>query len=283
MLTDGLAQHGAALALRAANTLAGRVDLRNLAASVAVDRTAAHSDGVSELGGAGFRLAVAGRLASLCHAGALVCAAVGVPRFDSRAASDAASRHGAAAGWVELYREAGRAMFADVHGNWSVVIVDLANRRLSAGVDRFSIRPLCFGTGDGVLRFASRADEVPDRGGETDVQAIYDYVYHHFIPAPRTIFNGVSRLDAAHCLIAGAQALEIERYWQPRFASAAMSFPERKEAFLSALTHAIADQLPGESVGCYLSGGTDSSTVAGMVSRVTGRRVMTFSMSRCRR
>jgi len=57
-----------------------------------------------------------------------------------------------------------------------------------------------------------------------------------------------------------------------------MPFPERKEAFLSALTHGIADQLPGESVGCYLSGGTDSSTVAGMVSRVTGRQVMTFSI-----
>lgn len=278
MLTEGVVPLTPALHLSAANTLAGRLDLRSLGDSVAYRETPASGAGVSALVGAGIELAVAGRLASLSAAGGVLCAAVGVPRFDSRAATDAASRHGAAAGWIELYREAGRAMFANAHGGWSVVIVDLANRQMSAGVDRFSIRPLCFGARDGVLSFASRADEVPDRGNETELQAIYDYVYHHFIPAPRTIFRGVSRLDAAHCLTAGPQTLEIARYWQPRFASTAMSFPERKEAFLSALSSGIADQLAGESVGCYLSGGTDSSTVAGMVSRVTGKQVMTFSI-----
>jgi asparagine synthase (glutamine-hydrolysing) len=57
-----------------------------------------------------------------------------------------------------------------------------------------------------------------------------------------------------------------------------MSFADRKAAFLSALADAVSDQLAGESIGCYLSGGTDSSTVAGMATRALGRPVKTFSI-----
>lgn len=277
MLTEGTAQRGfPALALRAANTLTGTVDLSNLGQPASVERS--DSDGLSSLHGGGFTFAVSGRLASLCHSGMLVCAAAGVPRFDLRAAADAASRYGAAAGWLELYRDAGPAMFANAHGGWSVVVVDLGKRQAIAGVDRFAIRPLCFRANNGVLSLASRADEVPDGGNDTDLQAIYDYVYHHFIPAPRTIFRGVSRLDAAHRLTATSQTVEVERHWQPQFTPTTMPFPDRKRIFLSALTDAVADQMAGESTGCYLSGGTDSSTVAGIATRVAGKPVMTFSI-----
>ena len=278
IVSDNVAQRDPALALRAANTLAGRVDLRHVGPSTRIDQTATDGKGHATLDGAGCAFAVAGRLASLRHESGLLCAAVGSPRFDSHPAAEASSRQGAAAGWLALYREYGPEMFARAHGAWSVVLVDLAKRQAIAGVDRFAIRPLCFQANDGVLAFASRADEVPGADDETDPQAIYDYVYHHFIPAPRTIFKKVARLDAAHRLVATAQTLKVDRHWQPHFVPTAVPFEERKATFLSALTDAVSDQLPGESVGCYLSGGTDSSTVAGMVTRVTGKPVKTYSI-----
>ena len=147
------------------------------------------------------------------------------------------------------------------------MLVDLAQRRAIAAVDRFAMRQLCFRAKDGVVSFASRADEVPGADDDIDPQAIFDYAYHHFIPAPRTIFKGVSpprrrasgrrdRGDASAWSATGSRASR----------SSTLPFAERKEAFLSALTAAVSDQLAGESIGCYLSGGTDSSTVAGMVS-----------------
>ena len=278
MLTDSVAERGPGLALRAANTLAGWVDLRSVESRAKLAEVAIDSKGGSRLVDQGLAFAVTGRLASLRHEGGLLCAAAGVPRFDAGAAADAANRHGAAAGWLALYRDHGANVFTRAHGAWSVVLVDLARRQAMIGVDRFAIRPLCFRFADGVLCFASRADEVPRATEAIDPQAIYDYVYHHFIPAPRTIFGHVSRLDAAHCLIATSQAFKVERYWQPDFAPTVMPFAARKEAFLSALTGAIEDQLTAESVGCYLSGGTDSSTVAGMVTRITGTPAKTFSI-----
>lgn len=264
--------------LRAPNTLAGRVAFHRAGSSTSVEQTVTDGNGISTLVGPGFAFAVFGKLASLRHEGGLLCAAVGTPRFDSRAAGESAGRHGIAGGWLALYREYGLEMFAGVHGAWSVMLVDLEKRQAIGGVDRFAIRQLCFRTNERELSFASRADEVPGGGVEIEAQAIYDYVYHHFIPAPRTIFTGVSRLDAAHRLVATTRTVTVDRHWQPQFAPNAIPFPERKQAFLSALTDAVTDQLGGESIGCYLSGGTDSSTVAGVVTRVRGKPVKTFSM-----
>jgi asparagine synthase (glutamine-hydrolysing) len=128
------------------------------------------------------------------------------------------------------------------------------------------------------LSFASRADEVPGAAGDIDPQAIFDYAYHHFIPAPRTIFKGVRRLDAAHRMLVTGDGIDVARYWQPNFAPVDVPFATRQELFLSAIKGAVAEQVAGETVGCYLSGGTDSSTVTGMVTQVTGRPARTFSI-----
>jgi asparagine synthase (glutamine-hydrolysing) len=277
MTAAGVAQERPTLTLLSANTLAAEIDLRQVGEG-AIENTTVGEGGLVTLGGKGFALAVTGRFGSLRHDGGLACAAIGLPRFDARGATDATKRHGAAAGWLEAYRDRGLDMFAGAHGAWSVVLFDFINRRALAAVDRFAVRPLCFRSDGGKIFFASRADDVPHVDDATDPQAIFDYAYHHFIPAPRTIFRDVARLDAAHRLVATREAVRVERHWQPDFAPAAMPFAERKAAFLSALTAAVSDQLPGESIGCYLSGGTDSSTVAGMVTQVTGKPVKTFSI-----
>ena len=67
-------------------------------------------------------------------------------------------------------------------------------------MDRFAIRTLCYRVIDGQLHFAARADELaalPPMAA-IDPQAIFDYLYFHVIPSPRTIFQGVHRLPPAH-------------------------------------------------------------------------------------
>jgi len=282
MLTDGVEQRHR-LALRSPNTLAGTVDLSRVgelstAQGASAPQKATDAAGVTTLAGGSFALATVGRLASARNEGALLCVGVGAPRFDSRIAAEASNRRGPVAGWLEAYRERGVEMFEGVHGAWSVVLVDAAQRRVLAAVDRFAMRQLCFTASGSVFSFASRADEVPGGSDEIDPQAIFDYLYHHFIPAPRTIFTRVQRLDAAHRIIATPEAVSVERHWHPHFAPVAVPFETRKELFLAALAGAVSDQLAGESIGCYLSGGTDSSTVAGMVTEVTGAQVKTFSI-----
>ncbi|TNY02980.1 hypothetical protein, partial [Escherichia coli] len=52
---------------------------------------------------------------------------------------------------------------------------------------------------------------------ELDTQALFDYLFHHCIPSPRTIFAGIHRLPPAHYALFEHGRLTVAPYWTPRF------------------------------------------------------------------
>jgi asparagine synthase (glutamine-hydrolysing) len=148
-------------------------------------------------------------------------------------------------------------------------------------VDRFAIRTLCWRVIDGTLHYAERADELaalPPRA-EIDPQAVFDYLYFHVIPSPRTIYKGVHRLPAAHFALFEGGQLTVAPYWVPRFEEPkSASFDALAREFRQHVRDAVAAQLDGSKPACFLSGGTDSSTVAGMIGEVAGRPAATYSI-----
>jgi asparagine synthase (glutamine-hydrolysing) len=71
------------------------------------------------------------------------------------------------------------------------------------------------------LRYAERADALG--GQEIDPQAIFDYLFFHVIPSPRTIYREVQRVPAGHCLLAHSGKATVAPYRPqtlvPRFAA----------------------------------------------------------------
>ena len=147
-------------------------------------------------------------------------------------------------------------------------------------VDRFSVKTLCYSVEDGRIAFSDRADSVPlERSRELDPQALFEYLYFHVIPAPRTVFQGVERLRAGHTLELADGRRRVIRHWRPIFEERhRQPLEELKREFRSLVEDAVRREAAGRRVGCFLSGGTDSSTVAGMLGRVTGRPPATFSI-----
>lgn len=139
-----------------------------------------------------------------------------------------------------------------------------------AAVDRFAIQSLCWReTPEGVL-VAQRADTLG--GTEIDPQALLDYLYFHVIPAPRTIFRGVRRLPAAHMLYTGENGFEAQPYWRAQFEPLAQpDFPALAEQFRGLLRDAVRAELGPGTPACFLSGGTDSSTITGVISELAGQ------------
>ena len=147
-------------------------------------------------------------------------------------------------------------------------------------VDRFGVQTLCYRVVDGELRFASRADALADAGSEIDPQALFDYLYFHCIPSPRTIFKNVYRLPPGHVARFEQGRLTVQPYWQADFGAAQgkPSFAELKREFRHLLGRAVSRQLDGGIPACFLSGGTDSSTVAGMIREVSGQAAHCYSI-----
>lgn len=146
-------------------------------------------------------------------------------------------------------------------------------------VDVFGLRPLCFRVDRGRLETASRADSLADGSSELDAQAIFNYLYFHTIPSPRTIFKDIRRVPAGHQLLVGSAEVATRACWAPVFDPHrdGVSLAELKRQFRRLLSASVAGQLDGGKPGCFLSGGTDSSTVAGMIKQVCGR-VATYSI-----
>ncbi|MCG3188182.1 MAG: Asparagine synthetase [glutamine-hydrolyzing] 1 [Burkholderiaceae bacterium] len=175
--------------------------------------------------------------------------------------------------WREMVRRHGPERAAALAQGDFAVAFALDDGSTFMAVDRFAVRTLCFGVHEGDLVVAARADTLGKAiGAQIDLQALYDYLYFHVIPSPRTVFQGVRRLPAAHFGLWRNGRLEVKPYWRPEFASgrSAGSVDSLKEEFQTLLARAVKRGLDGTKPGCFLSGGTDSSTIAGMIGRVAG-------------
>jgi asparagine synthase (glutamine-hydrolysing) len=204
--------------------------------------------------------------------------ALGSPVFPSQELAALAESKGLLAAWRSLIQSEGNSSVRTVSGDFSVGFLDEAGRGFLA-VDRFSVRSLCYRVVDGKLHFAARADELADSTSAVDSQAIFDYLYFHVIPSPRTIFKDIYRLPPGHFAVFENGSLKIFPYWFPEFDEIAKpSFLDLRTEFRQLLRNAVARQLGNGKPGCFLSGGTDSSTVAGMINEVSGQRTATYSI-----
>ena len=203
---------------------------------------------------------------------------LGSPRFSDTRLAQVAAEQGPLSAWREAVAKDAKGAAAGVTGDFAVALQEPSGRSFLA-VDRFAIRTLCYRVTDGQLRFAGRADELADGAAGVDPQAIFDYLYFHVIPSPRTIFKGVYRLPPGHYALFENGQLSVAPYWLPRFEEPKeASFDALKDEFRQLLRKAVATQLDGSKPACFLSGGTDSSTVAGMAALASDRMVATYSI-----
>ncbi|WP_374487568.1 asparagine synthetase B [Zoogloea sp.] len=207
-----------------------------------------------------------------------ICA--GHPRFSGELAT-LAQTQGPAAAWAAAFAQHGTAAPRQVTGDYAVAICGPEGETFLA-IDRFAIRTLCYRQGPKGLGFAERANELADGDSPVDPQAIFDYLFFHAIPSPRTIFKGILRLPPAHYAHFKGGKLSVAPYWVPTFQEPRSGdFGALKGEFMGILENAVKSRLEGyapEQIGCFLSGGTDSSTVAGMITQVSGRPAASYSI-----
>ena len=190
-----------------------------------------------------------------------------------------------AAALLQRWLASGDAVLDAVAGEFLLMLWNEERGTALLAVDRFSTYPLYWAAGGSTLGFSARPAQAAELAGLAagiDWQAVIAYAYFHMIPAPSSIFDGVRRLDLGEALRIVDGRAEPFRYWSPVFdEQRPFDFATERKAFLAALDDGIAECTAGfeqREIGCFLSGGTDSSTIAGLVTRHFGAPARTFSI-----
>ncbi|MBS0366439.1 MAG: asparagine synthase [Proteobacteria bacterium] len=190
----------------------------------------------------------------------------GRPYFSGAPTPDPAAR------LLALWRERGADLLEQLGGQYALGVLDAARGEALLAVDPMGIERLAFALQDGLLVFSDTAERVANFAADRpplDLQAVFAYLVHHEVPAPRTIFAGVGKLRAGHCVSLRDGRLHNRRHWQPQFTTPpGAGFDVLRAELRGSLDTAVRASQPDKATGAFLSGGLDSSTVAGVLNGI---------------
>ncbi len=184
---------------------------------------------------------------------------------------------------IHGYEAWGENVVERLNGMFGFAIWDGNRRKLLLARDRLGIKPLYYLVRKQLIAFASEIKSlllVPGENPAVSDRAVFDYFSHLYIPAPRTIYENIFKLQPGQILIAQNGRLDTRRYWHPLNRNHIGKPPD---VLCEELRHRISDAVKMQLVsdvplGIFLSGGVDSSAVAAAAARVGAVEVPTFSV-----
>jgi asparagine synthase (glutamine-hydrolysing) len=165
---------------------------------------------------------------------------------------------------LRLLARDGVAALGRLVGMFAFALWDQAGRRLLLVRDRVGIKPLYYRLLPDGIAFASELKALRVLGTpDIDRSAVRDFLFHGYVPAPKSIYGGIHKLPAGHALTWQDGRVAIERYWQPSAQIALRDAGAAREALDALLAEVIpAQTLADVPVGVFLSGGIDSALTA---------------------
>jgi asparagine synthase (glutamine-hydrolysing) len=175
-------------------------------------------------------------------------------------------------------------------GMFAFALWDRRTRSLSLVRDRLGIKPLYFGRHGGRVIFASELkafDPLPDFRPELDRDALLDFLRFAYVPAPRSIWRDIRKLEPGHiAAVDAAGRITTRSFWSLEDVvehglanQLALSDREACDTLETLLADAVGRRLVADvPLGAFLSGGIDSSTVAAMMRLRSNAPVRTYSI-----
>ncbi len=174
------------------------------------------------------------------------------------------------------------AVCAGLSGAFSLCILDETKGEALLATDRMGTHQMSFQAAAGALVFATSGDAMvrhPLTPGVIDPQGLYNYVYFHMVPGPSTVYRGQERLLPGEYLRFRNGQVTRRAYWRMVFDEQhGQDEGQLKKQFRDILRDSVREASGGQQVGAFLSGGTDSSTIAGILCEVGGKPANTYSI-----
>ena len=179
---------------------------------------------------------------------------------------------------------------AAINGMFAMALWDRHGRRLHFIRDRLGIKPLYVGRRGGRIAFASELKAfaaLPGFLGEVDEEAAAGFIRFGYVPAPRSIWRNVTKVQPGEVMFVDADGRRDRRfYWSATEAACnGLDHPfdgdevAAVDSLETLLCDAVARQMVSDvPLGAFLSGGIDSSTVAALMCRAGRGPVRTFTI-----
>jgi asparagine synthase (glutamine-hydrolysing) len=185
---------------------------------------------------------------------------------------------------LRLYEREGIACLRKLNGMFAIAIDDAREDAMYLVRDRIGVKPLYVADDGQRAVFASEIKAIlpwtEARSGlaGVDIEAIHHYLSFNYIPAPWTIWRGVRHVMPGTWMKFTRNGVQTQRWWnladqQERD----HEFSDWSGEFMTILDDATRIRLRADVPwGAFLSGGVDSSTIVGLMSRHVDQPVKTF-------
>lgn len=182
-------------------------------------------------------------------------------------------------------------------GMFALGIWDQENRKLSLARDRIGEKPLYYSWENGAFGFASDVRALANGGFTSrgiELEAVQSYTQFGYVPCPLSIYKGVFKLPPGHLvsldsaeLVSAPHILASHPFWDSLSVCMDAAGARRSDLtdrqVVDELESLLLQSVKGQMIsdvplGAFLSGGIDSSTIVGLMQKLSSGRVKTFSI-----
>ncbi|HEY6162906.1 MAG TPA: asparagine synthase (glutamine-hydrolyzing) [Bacteroidia bacterium] len=182
---------------------------------------------------------------------------------------------------LHLYIRDGERALEQLEGEYAFAIYDKQENSLFLARDRFGIKPLYYFFDADRFIFASEMGSLLPYGipRSLDRASLELYLHLNYVPAPWTMLEGVHKMEAGQqIVIRNGQVNRSYHYILPWGEPVKMGYGEAKKNVAELLENSVKERMVADvPLGCFLSGGLDSSIVSLLASRYA-KGLKTFSV-----
>jgi asparagine synthase (glutamine-hydrolysing) len=185
---------------------------------------------------------------------------------------------------IAAYKQWGFDCQQKFNGQWAFALWDSRQKQLFLSRDRLGEKPLHYAVQDGTFVFGSEIKSLLAYGVDHNpaTELLNVYLSLGYVPAPYTLYSGISRLPPGHFLVVRDGRVQDRTYWDlPEISESDLRsdakriYQEFEECFLDAVRLRMRSDVP---FGAFLSGGLDSASVVAAMSAQSSLPVETFTI-----
>jgi len=188
---------------------------------------------------------------------------------------------------LALYQKYGDACFEQLDGMFAIAIWDDERKKLVLARDRMGKKPLYYSWVNDIFIFSSEIRGLLASNLFSPVlnaEGFNNYVQYQTVYSPATILKNVFMLETGSTMTISHGVTETKKFWSIDRAKEKYTLPgpydkvikQTRELFFQAVEKRLISDV---SLGAFLSGGIDSSSVVAAMARVSGSTIKTFNVS----